>query len=74
MTAKDDELVCQGYVAVLDDMLALLSPEERLATLERALRHHGFTPALRLQGLTAEEILRAIPPEVREQLAKKLNR
>ncbi|WP_437725973.1 hypothetical protein [Sorangium sp. So ce861] len=33
-----------------------------------------LTPEQRLEGLTPEEILRAIPPEVRELFAKKLSR
>ncbi|HSN98431.1 MAG TPA: hypothetical protein VLS89_09035 [Candidatus Nanopelagicales bacterium] len=57
----------RGAMAIKDYEAAQLSYEEVLEQMVERL-----PPEKRLRGLTAEEILKAIPPEVREQLAKKL--
>ncbi|WP_437682071.1 hypothetical protein [Sorangium sp. So ce131] len=62
---KEHELARQSYPGVLDEMLALLPLERRLATVMRALPRHGLTP---------EEVLYAMWPEFRELPAKKLDR
>jgi hypothetical protein len=47
-----------------EEVAEVLTPEQRLA---------GLAPEQRLAGLTLEQILNALPPEAREQLAKKLH-
>ena len=63
MAMKDYEAAHQSYEDVLEQLVAELPPEKLLARL---------SPEQRLDGLSSDEILRAVPPEVREQLAKKL--
>jgi hypothetical protein len=57
----------------LDEMLKRLSVEERqeiAKTLPPEERLKGLPPEERFKGLTAEEIAKALPPEMREELAR----
>jgi hypothetical protein len=49
-----------------------LSPEKRLEGLSPEKRLEGLSPEKRLEGLSAEEMLAALPPEMREALARLL--
>ena len=47
----------------MDEMLATLTPVERLK---------GLPTEARLKGLSADEVVRALPPETLEALARQL--
>jgi hypothetical protein len=56
----------------LDDLLASLSPEERLRGLTPDDLLAGLSPEERLRGLAPEDLLRALSPEELERLLQLL--
>jgi hypothetical protein len=68
MTSKLKDFVRQS----IDELLQKLPPEELRKRLTPQQRLEGLSPEQRLEGLSAEEVARALPPEVREALARKL--
>jgi len=56
----------------IEALLQKLPPEELRKRLTLEERLEGLSPEKRLEGLTAEEVARALPPEVREALARQL--
>jgi hypothetical protein len=82
MAMKDYEAAKGSYEEVLDKLIERLPVEKRLRglapeqvaqTLTPEQRLAGLLPEQRLAGLTVEQILSALPPEAREQFAKKLH-
>lgn len=56
----------------IDEILANTPPKELMKRLTPAERLEGLPAEERLKGLTAEEVVRALPPEMREALARQL--
>jgi hypothetical protein len=56
----------------IDELLRSLPPEELRKRLSPEERLEGLPAAERLKGLSAEEVASALPPEVREALARQL--
>ena len=73
---KDYELAKMSLEELLQPFVEGLPPERRLAGIAPEQRLAGLTPEQRLAGLTPDELaeaLEALPPEVREQIKKRLH-
>jgi hypothetical protein len=60
--------------ATLEAILRKTAPEERLKGLPAEERLKGLPAEERLKGLSADELLAALPPEMREELARRLRK
>ncbi len=81
LAMSDIEAVEKSYDEVLAEILQNvparlrvrgLKPKDRLDGLTPEDRLDGLTPEERLDGLTPDQIVAAIPPEAREEIARKL--
>ena len=70
MAMKDDD-ARMSREEFEEKLLAQMPIERRLKGLTPEQRLEGLTPEQLAQLLTSDEVLSALPPEVRELLAKK---
>jgi hypothetical protein len=72
MATKDIEAAEKGYVEVLKSWLKTV-PRDKLPDFLSPDLLQELTPEQRLAGLTSEQILEALSPDVRDALARKLH-
>ena len=56
----------------LNQILASLTPEQRLKGMSAEERLKGMPAEERLKGLSADEVVKALPPEILEEVALRL--